>query len=140
MFWSCFNTPLWLNNQLIILNYNCIYYELLAFYATVSFPILGVEGLAWINSKYANKSVDRPDLEIMFIPGSAAADSGTLKEAHNLNNVTFNTMFAPLKAKDTFSFLLMVTRPKSRGHVKLRSRKRDVNRIFHYILVLLCFC
>ena len=29
----------------------------------------GVEGLAWINTKFANKSEDRPDLEIMFVSG-----------------------------------------------------------------------
>jgi choline dehydrogenase-like flavoprotein len=39
----------------------------------------GVEGLAWINTRHANRSEDRPDLEIMFVSGSIVADSGTVK-------------------------------------------------------------
>ena len=82
----------------------------------------GVEGLAWINTKYANSSQDRPDLEIMFVSGSSASDSGTVKRAQGLTDETFYKMYAPLRDKDTFSFLLMVTRPTSRGFIQLRSR------------------
>ena len=82
----------------------------------------GVEGLAWINTKFANRSQDRPDLEIMFVSGSSASDSGTVKRAQGLTDETFYKMYAPLRDKDSFSFLLMVTRPTSRGFIKLRSR------------------
>ena len=90
----------------------------------------GVEGLAWINTKFANKSVDRPDLEIMFVSGSSASDSGTVRRVQSLTNETFNKMYAPLKDKDSFSFLLMVTRPTSRGYVELRSRNPFQKPIF----------
>ena len=90
----------------------------------------GVEGLAWINTKFANKSVDRPDLEIMFVSGSSASDSGTVKRVQSLTNETFYKMYAPLKDKDSFSFLLMVTRPTSRGYVELRSRNPFEKPIF----------
>ena len=82
----------------------------------------GVEGLAWINTKFANSSEDRPDLEIMFVSGSSASDSGTVRRVQGLTDETFYKMYAPLKDKDTFSFLLMVTRPTSRGFIQLRSR------------------
>ena len=82
----------------------------------------GVEGLAWINTKFANSSEDRPDLEIMFVSGSSASDSGTVRRVQGLTDETFYKMYAPLRDKDTFSFLLMVTRPTSRGFIQLRSR------------------
>ena len=82
----------------------------------------GVEGLAWINTKFANKSVDRPDLEIMFVSGSSASDSGTVRRVQSLTNTTYYNMYAPLESRDSFSFLLMVTRPTSRGWIELRSR------------------
>ena len=90
--------------------------------ASGAMTLLGPEGLAWINTKYANKSVDRPDIEIMFISGSAASDSGTLKAIHGLSNRTFDQVFKPLIKEDTFSFLLMINRPLSRGYVELQSR------------------
>ena len=94
----------------------------------------GVEGLAWINTKYANRSEDRPDLEIMFVSGSSASDSGTVKRAQGLTDETFYKMYAPLRDKDSFSFLLMVTRPTSRGFIKLRSRNpfdKQTSPVFH---------
>ena len=57
-----------------------------------------------------------------LVSGSAASDSGTVRTVHSLTNKTFNTVFAPLRNKDSFSFLLMVTRPTSRGYVELKSR------------------
>ena len=91
---------------------------------------LGIEGLAWINTRFANISVDRPDIEIMFASGSAVSDSGTLKTIHGLSDKTYNQYFKPLEGKDTFSFLLMISRPKSRGFVKLKSRNPFDNPIF----------
>merc|ERR1719189_1595354 len=59
----------------------------------------GVESLAWINTKYANKSEDRPDIEIMFVSGGIASDSGTGKIIHGLTDRTFTT-YAPLRGRD----------------------------------------
>ena len=36
----------------------------------------GVEGLAWVNSKFSNASQDWPDLQLAFISGSPASDGG----------------------------------------------------------------
>ena len=74
----------------------------------------GVEGLAWINTKFANKSEDRPDLEIMFVSGSIVADSGTVKTVQGVTDRVFDNLYRPLLGRDTFSFLLQVTRPTSR--------------------------
>ena len=74
----------------------------------------GVEGLAWINTKFANRSEDRPDLEIMFVSGSIVADSGTVKTVQRVTDRVFDNLYRPLLGRDTFSFLLQVTRPTSR--------------------------
>ena len=74
----------------------------------------GVEGLAWINTKFANRSEDRPDLEIMFVSGSIVADSGTVKTVQGVTDRVFDNLYRPLLGRDTFSFLLQVTRPTSR--------------------------
>ena len=58
----------------------------------------------------------------MFVSGSSASDSGTVKRVQSLTNETFEQMYAPLRNKDSFSFLLMVTRLTSRGYIQLRSR------------------
>ena len=91
---------------------------------------VGIEGLAWINTRFANITVDRPDIEIMFASGSAVSDSGTLKTIHGLSDKTYNQYFKPLEGKDTFSFLLMISRPKSRGFIKLKTRNPFDNPIF----------
>ena len=36
----------------------------------------GVEGLAFVNSKYANKSIDFPDIQFHFAPSSVNSDGG----------------------------------------------------------------
>jgi choline dehydrogenase-like flavoprotein len=45
----------------------------------------GVEGLAWVNTKYANCSVDWPDIEFHFMSGTPAADGGVqIRRVHGL--------------------------------------------------------
>lgn len=90
----------------------------------------GVEGLAWINTKFANRSADRPDLEIMFVSGSTVSDSGTVKTVQGITDEVFEKLYSPIAGRDTFSFLLMVTRPTSRGFIKLRSNNPFEKPIF----------
>lgn len=45
----------------------------------------GVEGLAFVNTKYANASHDWPDIELHFISGSTSSDGGNqIRKAHGL--------------------------------------------------------
>lgn len=84
----------------------------------------GVEGLAFVNTKYTNASDDFPDIEFHFISGSTNSDSGAqLKKAHGLKDDFYNRVFAPLHDKDVWSVIPMLLRPRSRGFIKLRSRK-----------------
>lgn len=36
----------------------------------------GVEGIAFINTKYANTTIDHPDVEIHYLTGAPTADGG----------------------------------------------------------------
>lgn len=82
----------------------------------------GVEGLAFVNTKFANATDDFPDIEFHFIPGSTNSDGGNqIKKAHGLTDKFYNTVFGPINNLDTWSILPMLLRPKSKGSIKLRS-------------------
>ena len=83
----------------------------------------GVEGLAFVNTKYANASDDFPDIEFHFISGSTNSDGGAqLKKAHGLTDDFFSRVFGPIINKDAWSVIPMLLRPRSRGVIKLRSK------------------
>lgn len=83
----------------------------------------GVEGLAFVNTKYANASDDFPDIEFHFISGSTHSDSGAqLKKAHGLTNAFYKRVFGPIEKKDAWSVIPVLLRPKSKGFIKLRSK------------------
>ncbi|KAK9871960.1 hypothetical protein WA026_015206 [Henosepilachna vigintioctopunctata] len=83
----------------------------------------GVEGLAFVNTKYANTTDDFPDIEFHFISGSTHSDGGAqLKKAHGLSDTFYKRAFEPVTGKDAFSLLPVLLRPKSRGFIKIRSR------------------
>ncbi|XP_044738151.1 glucose dehydrogenase [FAD, quinone] [Chrysoperla carnea] len=83
----------------------------------------GVEGLAFVNTKYVNASLDFPDIEFHFIPASTNSDGGRqLRKAHGLTEAFYNKVFMPINEKDTWSVMPVLLRPRSRGHIKLRSK------------------
>ena len=83
----------------------------------------GVEGVAWVNTKYANRSEDRPDIELVFLAsGLAAETSGTGRRTQGLKDSLYQTLYSPLEGRDIFTFLVLLTRPRSRGFIKLRDR------------------
>ena len=81
----------------------------------------GVEALAWLPTRLANRSHDWPDIAFHFVAGSPASDGGQVRRAHRLSDSTWR-MFAPLVRTDTWTIIPMLLRPKSRGRVLLRSR------------------
>ncbi|KAM3963791.1 glucose dehydrogenase [FAD, quinone]-like [Aphomia sociella] len=83
---------------------------------------IGLEVVAFINTKYANASDDWPDIEYMMTSCSTPSDGGTqVKKAHSLTDEFYNEVFAELNNKDVFGIFPMMLRPKSRGFIKLRS-------------------
>ncbi|KAJ8958473.1 hypothetical protein NQ318_002265 [Aromia moschata] len=84
----------------------------------------GVEGLGFVNTKYANASDDFPDIEFHFVSGSTHSDGGAqLKKAHGLTDAFYDMAFKPINNRDAWSVIPMLLRPKSRGIIKLRSKK-----------------
>lgn len=82
----------------------------------------GVEGLAYVNTKYANKTDDFPDIEFHFVSGSTNSDGGNqLKKAHGITDAFYERVFGPISNKDSWSIIPMLLRPKSIGSIKLRS-------------------
>ncbi|KAL6259292.1 hypothetical protein P5V15_009211 [Pogonomyrmex californicus] len=83
----------------------------------------GVEGVAFVNTKYANASLDFPDIELHFISGSTNSDGGRqIRKVHGLTKQFYDAVFGQISDKDTWSVIPMLLRPKSRGMIKLRSK------------------
>lgn len=82
----------------------------------------GVEGLAFVKTKYANASDDVPDIEFHFVSGSTNSDGGNqLRKAHGLTERFYDRVFGAISNKDAWSIIPMLLRPKSVGTIKLRS-------------------
>ncbi|XP_053617635.1 glucose dehydrogenase [FAD, quinone] [Plodia interpunctella] len=84
---------------------------------------IGLEVVAFINTKYANKTEDWPDVEFMMTSCSTPSDGGTqVKKAHSLTDEFYNEVFSEINNKDIFGIFPMMLRPKSRGFIKLKSK------------------
>ncbi|RVE50266.1 hypothetical protein evm_005101 [Chilo suppressalis] len=84
---------------------------------------IGLEVVAFINTKYANSSDDWPDIEFMMTSCSVPSDGGTqVKKAHSLTDDFYEEVFREVTNKDVFGIFPMMLRPKSRGFIKLRSK------------------
>lgn len=82
----------------------------------------GVEGLAFVKTKYANQTDDYPDVEIHLISGSPTSDDGTtFRKVQGFSDLMWHSVYLPYLNYDTFSLFPVLLRPKSRGHIKLRS-------------------
>lgn len=81
----------------------------------------GVEGLAFVNTIYANRTKDWPDMQFHFAPSSVSSDGDQVKKITGLRDSVFNTVYKPLKDADTWTILPLLLRPKSSGWVRLRS-------------------
>ncbi|XP_045454198.1 glucose dehydrogenase [FAD, quinone] [Melitaea cinxia] len=84
---------------------------------------IGLEVVAFINTKYANATEDWPDIEFMMTSASIPSDGGTqVKKAHSITDEFYDEVFSHLTNKDVYGIFPMMLRPKSRGFIKLRSK------------------
>ncbi|KAG8187898.1 hypothetical protein JTE90_001661 [Oedothorax gibbosus] len=82
----------------------------------------GIEGMAYINSKFNDPKLDWPDIEIHLASGSPASDYGlVLKDAIGMTDQVYREVYAPYTGKNTFTFFPCSLRPRSRGTIRLRS-------------------
>ncbi|XP_017142567.1 glucose dehydrogenase [FAD, quinone]-like [Drosophila miranda] len=83
----------------------------------------GVEGVAFLNTKYQDPGVDWPDVQFHFCPSSINSDGGEqIRKILNLRDGFYNTVYKPLQHSETWSILPLLLRPKSTGWVRLNSR------------------
>lgn len=87
----------------------------------MTFP--GIEGVAFVNTKYADPSGLYPDIQFHFAPSSIQSDGGELiHKILNLRDGVYNTVYKPLVNSETWTILPLLLRPKSSGWVRLRSK------------------
>lgn len=82
----------------------------------------GVEGVAFVNTKYQDPAVDWPDIQYHFAPGSVNSDGDHIRKITNLREGVYNTVYKPIVNSETWTLLPLLLRPKSSGWVRLRSR------------------
>ncbi|KAI4454887.1 glucose-methanol-choline gmc oxidoreductase [Holotrichia oblita] len=82
----------------------------------------GVEGLAFVNTKYAPEHGEWPDVQYHFAASSINADPDNVKKVTGLRDSVFNTVYKPLGDSETWSLLPLLLRPKSTGWIRLRSK------------------
>lgn len=80
----------------------------------------GCEGIGFVKTKYANQSIDWPDIEIHML-ASTLGNSDDGSKVVNLREDWFDAFYGPYRGKDQFSLFPTLLRPKSRGFIKLRS-------------------
>ncbi|XP_037037107.1 glucose dehydrogenase [FAD, quinone] [Bradysia coprophila] len=82
----------------------------------------GVEGVAFVNTKYADPSGLWPDVQYHFAPSSISSDGGEqIRKILNLRDGVYNTVYKPLVNSEAWTILPLLLRPKSSGWVRLRS-------------------
>lgn len=84
---------------------------------------VGLEAVAFINTKYANSSDDWPDINFMLTSASVMSDGGSqVRIAHGLTDEFYNEVYSEINNRDVFGVFPMMLRPKSRGFIKLASK------------------
>ncbi|XP_045121245.1 glucose dehydrogenase [FAD, quinone]-like isoform X2 [Portunus trituberculatus] len=80
-----------------------------------------LEGNAWSRSEEGDP--DWPDLQYLFISGGPAMDYGLfITDLIGFRRDFFTRYYKSLLGRETFNIGPMLTRPKSRGSIRLRSR------------------
>ncbi|XP_068967260.1 glucose dehydrogenase [FAD, quinone]-like [Bombus flavifrons] len=87
-----------------------------------------IEGIAFINTKYANASDDFPDIQLHYY--SSGQNNDIIREIRGLTREFYDAVYGELQDKDVWSAYPTLLRPKSRGVIKLRS-----NNPFDYPLI-----
>ncbi|XP_063219269.1 glucose dehydrogenase [FAD, quinone]-like [Bacillus rossius redtenbacheri] len=91
----------------------------------------GVEGLAFVNTRYANNSGLYPDIQFHFAPASVNSDAGArVRKVLGLTDRVYNKVYRPIANVDSWTVLPLLLRPRSRGIVRLRTANP-----FHYPLI-----
>ncbi|XP_046455625.1 glucose dehydrogenase [FAD, quinone]-like isoform X3 [Daphnia pulex] len=82
----------------------------------------GVEGLAWLKTKYADANDDWPDVQFHFIGSCVTADRGrSVRYSHGVSDSVWEEYYLPIIDRDCWSVMPVTLRPRSRGYIRLNS-------------------
>lgn len=88
----------------------------------------GLEGIAFVNTKYANSSGLWPDIQFHMAPASFSSDNGQIvRKILGLTDEIYDTVYRPIANKDAWTIMPLLLRPNTRGYVRLKSSNP-----FHY--------
>ncbi|XP_043270259.1 glucose dehydrogenase [FAD, quinone]-like [Venturia canescens] len=81
----------------------------------------GPESIAFMRTKYALD--ERPDLELLFIGSSIAADNGlSVYKGYGVSDEAYKKVYKPLENRDAWTVWPIVQNPRSHGRIKLKSK------------------
>ena len=82
----------------------------------------GIEGVAWVKTKYADPEDDWPDVELHLVSSSDVSELGFfVRKNHGVSQAVWDEYFKPINGRPSFSIMPLGLRPKSRGWIRLRS-------------------
>lgn len=83
----------------------------------------GLEGVAFVNTPFANHSMDWPDIQFHMAPASLNSDNGDqVKKVLGIKDSLYNEVFSPIANKDAWTIIPLLLRPRSRGTIRLHSK------------------
>ncbi|XP_040078706.1 glucose dehydrogenase [FAD, quinone] [Ixodes scapularis] len=86
----------------------------------------GIEVLAFVNTPFVNASLDYPDVEIVLMSVSPSSDEGERYLIDTgLTREVYDAYYKPRRGEHGFQLAPIINRPKSKGHVRLRSADPD---------------
>ncbi|KAF5277885.1 hypothetical protein FQA39_LY06037 [Lamprigera yunnana] len=77
------------------------------------------QGLGFYQTKLA-KTPGYPDIELVMNPSNSTNDFA--QRIYHYNNQTYNNIFKIINPKQTFSIIVVLLHPKSKGNVRLKSK------------------
>lgn len=80
-----------------------------------------VEGIGYIKTSVSQDPENVPDIELLSMGGSLIIDSGgALRESWRLDKKIWDNAYSPLYGTDTWSAVIMLMQPKSKGYLELK--------------------
>ena len=87
-----------------------------------------VEGIGYVKTSVSQDPENVPDIELLSMGGSLVLDSGgALRESWRLDKKIYDNAYSALYGKDTWSAVVMLLQPKSKGYLELK----DTNPFSH---------
>ncbi|CAG9559039.1 unnamed protein product [Danaus chrysippus] len=85
--------------------------------------LAGVETLGYIKTEVSDEPGDYPDIELLGSCASLASDEGDIvARGIRMADWLYNDVYRPIENVESFTILFMLLHPKSKGHLKLKSK------------------